>query len=167
MEQDEFAPDAPVVVRGEVTVDAPQGVVWDLLIDVERWNRWNRGVQFAVLRGDPVAGTLLHWRADGMNLRSVLHEVDAPRRLAWTTRTLGAVAYHRWSLEPGKGGGTRVRSEESWDGLVVRLLRRTLLRTLQSSRRHWLSRIKARVEGGSSEESGSETAPGRQTGTEE
>lgn len=133
-----FQPGAPVVLREERDVPAPPARVWAALIGVERWARWHRGIRFAVLRGEPEPGTALHWRADGMRISSVLVEVDSERRVGWTIRTLGARGYQRWSLEELPGGGTRVRLEESWEGLAVRLLGGTLRRTLTASRDEWL-----------------------------
>ncbi len=146
------APDFPspapgtLVLRLEVEVEAPPERVWRLLTRVEEWARWHPGISFAVLRGDLEPGTALHWRGDGMRIRSVVTEVEEGRRLGWTLRTLGARGLHRWSLEPVGETSTRVRSEEAWRGLPVRLLGGTLRRTLTASRTAWLERLRDRAE---------------------
>jgi len=137
---------APVEVRLEVDVAAPPARVWEVLTRFEAWPAWHRGVQFAVLRGELSRGSRLLWRADGMRIRSELQEVESSRVLGMSTRTLGGRGYHRWTLIPRDDGGTLVRSEEVWDGLGVRLLRRTLRRTLDVSRRAWLAALRERVE---------------------
>lgn len=144
-----FRTGAPVVLREEREVKASPDRVWNALVRVERWPRWHRGIRFAALRGDPEPGAALYWRADGMRISSVLVEVEAERTLGWTIRTLGARGYQRWSLEPLPGGRTRVRLEESWEGLVVRILRRTLRRTLAASRKEWLRGLDREAAGGS------------------
>ncbi|TVR66732.1 MAG: hypothetical protein EA422_01370 [Gemmatimonadales bacterium] len=141
---------APVEVRLEVEVDAVPEVVWALLSRPERWRLWHRGVREAGLDGGLEPGSRLLWRADGMRIVSEIREVEPERRLGFTLRTLGGRGYLRWSLEPLAPGRTLVRSEEVWDGISVRVLRRTLRRTLERSRTHGLEGLKARAEGGSS-----------------
>ncbi len=164
---------APLRLAAEIRIHAPPERLWEILLDVERWPLWHRGIHFATLRAGPDGegseepaqapefaapeghlrtppeGTRMDWRADGMRLRSTLTLVRPPRVLEWTSRTLAAGAIHRWILTPEGDGVTVVHSEEVWEGLVVRLLRGTLLRTLRRSRTHWLEALKARAEGGS------------------
>lgn len=54
------------------------------------------------------------------------------RRLAWTGRTWGIRAVHIWSFEEGEGGVV-VRTEESFDGVIVRIFAKAMRRTLASS----------------------------------
>lgn len=86
-----------------------------------------------------------------MRISSILVEVEEGRCIGWTLRTLGGRGYQRWSLEELHSGSTRVRLEESWGGVVVRVLRRTLLRTLELSRAEWLEGLQR--EAGSVEDS--------------
>ncbi len=139
--------DAPVDLRFEVEVEAGPAPVWRTLSEVSRWPLWNRGVSFAVLDGELAPGTRLHWRADGMRIASQIAELEPQRLLGLTLRTMGGRGYHRWTLEPLEGDRVLVRSEEIWDGLGVRILRRTLRRTLSRSRTHWLEALKNQVEG--------------------
>lgn len=142
-----FSPEPALQLRLEVEANAPRERVWTILSQVDRWSRWHPGIGFAILRGELRAGTRLDWRGDGMRFRSTLAEVEAPRRLTWTLRTLGARGIHRWTLESAGEGRTLVRSEEAWEGLPVRLLRGTLRRTLTASRTAWLERLRDRAEG--------------------
>jgi hypothetical protein len=59
--------------------------------------------------------------------------------------TLGIRAIHFWWLEP-RDGGTFVRTEESYEGLVARLLRRSLQRALDGARENGLRSLKREVE---------------------
>lgn len=134
-----FNPDAPILLREECEVEGPPEVAWRVLLDVGAWPRWHRGIDFAVLRGGAVPGASLTWRADGMRIASLLVEVDEPNYVGWTIRTFGARGYQRWTLAAAPGGRTRVRLEESWEGLAVRILRGTLRRTLRLSREEWMA----------------------------
>lgn len=138
----------PVDVRLEVEVPAPPDRVWELLARVERWPRWHPGIRVAILRGELESGTRLDWRADGMRIRSVVREVEAPRRLGLTLRMIGGRGYARWTIAPAGTGVTLVRVEEVWEGLLVRILRRTLRRTLRVSRTAWLEALRDRFERG-------------------
>lgn len=139
-------------IRLEVEVDASPGRVWQLVSQVERWPGWHVGVRYAALRGELAPGTLMQWRADGMRITSYVQEVEVERRFGFTLKTMGASGYFRWSLEPLPHGGTLVRSEEIWDGLGVRFLRRTLRKTLRRSRTNWLEALRDQVEGVEDEE---------------
>lgn len=138
-----FDPSAPVVIREEREISASPSWIWELLVQVQRWPRWFPSVRFASLRGALTPGTALHWQVDGLRISSLLLEVEQERTLGWTLRMMGGRGFLRWSLEPLPGGGTRVRLEESWGGAMVWLLRGTLRRTLEVSRRKWLEALEA------------------------
>jgi hypothetical protein len=58
---------------------------------------------------------------------------------------MGIKAFHVWRLEP-RNGQTSVRTEESFDGLVARLLRGSLQKTLDKSLEEGLQHLKAEAE---------------------
>jgi uncharacterized protein YndB with AHSA1/START domain len=142
-----FNLEAPLVLRVEREIRASPSAVWDVLVAVDRWAGWHRGIRFAVLRGHPSRGTSLHWSADGLKLSSVLAEVEHGRRIGWTIRTLGGRGYQRWTLEETPSGGTRLQLDESWEGIAVRMLRGTLRRTLELSRAEWMRGLEAQSTG--------------------
>ncbi len=140
-------PPGPVELVLEIDVRAPAGRIWELLVDFRGWPGLHRGVAFAHHEGELAPGGRLLWRADGMRIRSEFLEVEAERHLALSLRTIGAKGIHRWSLAPDPVSGlTLLRSEEVWDGLAPRFLRRTLLRTLRVSRTAWLEALRERAE---------------------
>jgi hypothetical protein len=140
---------APIIVRVECEVAATPDKVWELVSEVPRWPLWFRRVRYASLHGPLTPGTALHWQVDGLRISSVLLEVKVERVLGWTLRMMGGNGGMRWTLEPLASGGTLVRVEESWAGAMVWLLRGTLRRTLESSRREWLVALQRAVQRGS------------------
>lgn len=130
----EANPEAPAIAGTEAYVNAPVETVWAVLSDFERWPDWNEAVAGMRLGGPVEAGTTFVWRAGGTKIASRLEEVVPPARLAWTGKTMGIRAVHVWRLTP-QGEGTHVRTEESFDGLIVRLLpglmRKMLIRALE------------------------------------
>jgi hypothetical protein len=141
-----FRPDAPVVLDQERVMEAAPEAVWAVLTRVREWPRWHRGISLALLREELEVGTALHWRADGMRILSRVAELDPGRRVGWTVKTLGARGYQLWELGPDgqEGVRTRIRLRESWEGLTAMVLRRTLRRTLERSRREWFEQLEAR-----------------------
>jgi uncharacterized protein YndB with AHSA1/START domain len=136
---------APVVARGEIEVDSSIDTIWDVLTDIDRWPRWNPDVKTASLDGPLAAGTTFRWKAGPGTITSKLERVEPPTLIAWTGTTLGIKAIHVHRLEQ-RGDTTLVRSEESWNGLPVRLLRRMMAKTLQNAVDSGLRYLKAEAE---------------------
>lgn len=136
---------APAVAHSELEIDAPPDVVWGVLTDIAAWPSWNAEVKRAALEGPLAAGTSFRWKAGPGTIVSTVQRVEPPRVIAWTGRTLGIEAVHVHRLEP-HGSSTLAMSEESWDGLPVRLLRRRMTRTLQAALDAGLRSLKAEAE---------------------
>jgi hypothetical protein len=123
--------DAPVRGRAEIDIEAPSQVVWDVLTHFENWPNWNPDVKSMSFPGPLAPGTEFRWKAGPGTIVSTLD------------RTISA--YHEWWLEP-RNGGTHVRTEESFSGLLARLLRRSLQKTLDKSFEDALRRLKGEAE---------------------
>jgi uncharacterized protein YndB with AHSA1/START domain len=136
---------APVVAASEIEIAAPPEAFWDVLTAFERWPRWNPDVKSMTVQGDVAPGSVFRWKAGPGTITSTIRDVDPPRVIVWTGKTLGIRAVHAWQAEP-EDGTTRVRSEESFEGVVVRLLRRSLQKTLDRALADGLRYLKAEVE---------------------
>jgi hypothetical protein len=136
---------AAAVADAEIEIDAPPDVVWAALTDIDGWPRWNPDVKSASLAGPLAAGTTFRWKAGPGSITSTLRTVEPPGLVCWTGRTFGIDAVHVHRLEPG-ASGTIVKSMESWDGLVVRLLRGPLTKTLQKAIGEGLRHLKTEAE---------------------
>ena len=136
---------APAVSLGEVEIAAPATMVWQVLTRIADWPTWNSDVKAAKLEGQLVPGTRFRWRAGPGTITSTLQVVEPPQRIEWTGKTFGIKAIHSYSLE-ARNGTTIVRSAESWDGLVVRLLRRSMTRSLEKAIDSGLRSLKVEVE---------------------
>lgn len=136
---------AAVIARAQVLVAADPPSVWQVLTDLERWPAWKSDVRSVSLQGTLAPGTAFVWRAGPGTIRSTLQDVEPPGRIAWTGTTFGISAIDVFRLEP-RGGATLVHEEESWQGLLVRLLAGRLRRTLQTSLDTGLAQLKAEVE---------------------
>lgn len=138
--------DAPAFAHHEIYIEAPPERVWVLISDIDRWNLWQPDIASASLAGPLVRGSTFKWTSGRTGVSSVLEEVDPPRRLGWTGRAMGARAKHLWILEP-QGSGTKVSTRESFEGLVVVLLKKRMQRLLDDSLQKWLVLLKEAAEG--------------------
>jgi len=136
---------APVVSRSEIEIAAAPEAVWEVVTAFERWPSWLRDVKSMSIEGPVAPGTVFRWRAGPGTITSTIQRVERPRLIGWTGRTLGIDALHFWHFE-ARDGGTFVRTEESYEGLVARLLRRPLQKTLDRALDDGLNDLKAEVE---------------------
>jgi hypothetical protein len=137
--------DPSVTGRAEIDVNAPPQVVWEVLTRLDNWPNWNPDVKWMRFEGPLAPGTEFRWKAGPGTIVSRLDRVEAPRHISWHGRTLTIDAYHEWWLEP-RNGGTFVRTEEGFFGLLARLLRAPLQKTLDKSFADALERLKQEAE---------------------
>jgi hypothetical protein len=137
--------DAPVRTTAEIDVDAPPQVVWEVVTRFENWPNWNSDVKWMSFPGPLAPGTEFRWKAGPGTIVSTLDRIEPPRYISWRGRTLTIDAYHEWWLEP-RDDGTHVRTEEAFYGLLARLLRGPLQKTLDKSFEDALQRLKGEAE---------------------
>jgi hypothetical protein len=136
---------APVVSSAEDEIDAPIDHVWRILTAVDSWPTWNPDVKSVTIDGPVVEGATFRWKAGPGTITSTIIRLDRPRLIAWRGKTLGINAFHVWHLEQ-REWRTQARTEESYEGLVARLLRRPLQKTLDAALAAGLRHLKAEAE---------------------
>ena len=136
---------APVVGTSETEIAAVREVVWDVLTGIEQWPSWNPDVKSVSMHGTVARGSEFRWKAGPGTITSTLERVEAPRRVTWSGRFFGLKAIHAYVLE-ARADSTLVRTEESYDGLVARLFRARLQKTLDGALRSGLRHLKAEAE---------------------
>ncbi|ARA93750.1 hypothetical protein AWN76_011635 [Rhodothermaceae bacterium RA] len=136
---------APAMASAEGVIHAPPELVWAIQSDFETWPAWNAAVTRMRLDGPVAPGTSFRWTAGGAPIRSTIQEVVPGRRLVWTGRMPGIRAVHVWHFEPHPEG-TRVRTEESFEGVLVRWLAGPMQRMLAASLAQGLAALKAEAE---------------------
>jgi uncharacterized protein YndB with AHSA1/START domain len=136
---------APAIADGEIEIAAPPATVWAVLSDLAAWPSWNRDVRSVSLEGPVEPGTVFRWKSGPASLVSTLQVVDEPREIAWTGVTMRIHAVHVFRLSPSDGG-TTVRSEESWRGLIPSVLKGYSRSTLRSGIEKVLAALKVEAE---------------------
>jgi len=138
---------APVITRQSITINAPAERVWKIMEHVNDWKSWNKDISAARLSGDFERGHFFIWKAGGFGIRSVLHIAEPFSRIGWSGRALGAYAIHNWFLSE-TDGITTVRVEESMEGWLVKLMKKTFQSKLDAGALRWLQALKVRAEHG-------------------
>ncbi len=90
-------------------------------------------------------GHRFRWRSGITAIVSTLQAVEPHRHLGWTGQVMGIRAIHVWSLEP-QGKGVIVKTEESFEGWLARLLRPMMQNMLDTSLKTWLGHLKQTAE---------------------
>lgn len=137
---------APAYVTGDIDIDASAEVVWDTLTDLDSWPRWMPGVKSMATHGPFAVGSTFEWRAGPGTIKFEIVEAERPSSGAWKGRTMGIEAVHVWNIEPRGPSSTHVHTEESWAGLLPRLLRKTTRKSLQKALDEGLPALKAEAE---------------------
>jgi uncharacterized protein YndB with AHSA1/START domain len=136
---------APATADGELRIDADPQTVFSVISAIDQWPSWNPDVKSVTLQGPVQPGTVFRWKAGPSTLTSTLQVVESPHEIAWTGSTMGIKAVHVFRFQ-ASDGGTLARSEESWEGLIARLLKGYSRKTLDKGIRSVLSHLKAEAE---------------------
>lgn len=116
----------------EIDIEAPVDVVWEMLVDLDRYDEWNPFIVEAT--GRPEVGQRLVNRLQppggrAMTFKPTVTEVESGRVFEWLGR-LGLPhvfdGRHRFELRPTASGGTTLVHTEEFDGLLVRVMRSSL-----------------------------------------
>jgi hypothetical protein len=137
--------EAPVFAESEIEVAADPDVVWDVVSEFRNWPRWNPDVKTMSVEGDLAPGSRFTWKSGPATIKSTIQEVEPPRLITWTGRTLGTSAKHVYRLEPSDGR-TVVQTLESFEGWLPRLLRGRMTSTLKKGLDDGLRHLKAEAE---------------------
>jgi len=136
---------APVIGASEIEIAAAPELVWDVLTAIDRWPSWNPQVKSMDMQGGIAEGSQFRWKAGPGTIASTIRRVEPPRLIAWTGKTFSIDAIHVYRLE-ARDGKTFVRTEESYEGLVARLFRGPLQKTLDAALEEGLGHLKAEAE---------------------
>lgn len=136
----------------EIEIAAPIEAVWQTLTDLAAYPAWNPFVVSA--EGPTVVGERLTNRMQppggrGITFKPTVTVVEPPVALEWLGR-LGLPGIfdgrHRFDLAPSENGGTLVTQSEQFDGILVRLMLRSLDMETMAGFEAMNAALKARVE---------------------
>ena len=132
----------------EIEINAPIEKVWQTQSNINNWPNWHPKISKAELKGNLEEKSSFVWVADGYKLNSILQKVSENEVIAWTGKGFGASAIHIWEFEALENGKTLVRTKESMDGWLVKLLKGMMRKKLDESLGFWLEALKIEAEKG-------------------
>ena len=142
------------VVRTEIEINATPDRVWSILEEFAAYPEWNPFVR--KIEGRPEVGTRLRvlLQAPGgraMTFKPVVQAADESREFRWLGRLALPGLFsgeHRFRIEPTGDGRVRFHQEETFRGLLVPLMARSLDRDTKAGFEAMNRALKERAEGG-------------------
>lgn len=137
--------------RYSLEIDAPPAQVWAILLDFERYNRWN-GLQH--VSGQAAVGQTVELqytteKEKVVKLRRTIRSLEAPRQMTWRYRGPGGPLVMQtdqtYLLEPVPGGKTRFTTSEQMSGILA-LPMRLFKGRVETGYRNFAALLKQRSE---------------------
>jgi hypothetical protein len=137
--------DAPVKCRKSITIEANSEKVWAIMTHIDNWATWQTEISKPKLNGPLQANSTFIWKTGGAKINSTLHTVEPFKNFGWTGKTFGMFAIHNWTISE-KNGQTTVSVEESMEGFLARLLKKSFNKNLEKGMQNWLDLLKKECE---------------------
>jgi hypothetical protein len=136
---------APVKCSKTITIEADIKTVWMVLTNIDKWATWQADITNPKLNGDLKAETTFDWRTGGVKIHSTLHTVNPLSQFGWTGKTFGMFAIHNWTLTE-INDRTTVEVNESMEGLLASLFKKSFNKNLEAGMQKWLALLKQQCE---------------------
>jgi uncharacterized protein YndB with AHSA1/START domain len=136
---------APVIASHEILICSSVERVWRILTDINSWQRWHPNITQAQLTGSFAPDSVFRWKSNGINITSTLRVIEPLTHLGWTGTAIGTKAVHTWTLVPQQSA-VLVKTEEPFEGWLVRLFKKNMATTLEDSLSIWLESLKTEAE---------------------
>jgi hypothetical protein len=119
-------------LRSQIDIDATPERVWQVLSEFSAYPEWNPFITRADGQAQPHSRLVMRMQpvgARGMTLRPTVVEATRGQRLSWRGR-LGMPgvldAEHSFTITAREDGGVRLSQDETFTGLLVPLIARSL-----------------------------------------
>jgi uncharacterized protein YndB with AHSA1/START domain len=136
---------APVKCSKTIAINADCKTVWAVLTSIDNWESWQTDIRKSKLNGDLQPESTFDWKTGGAKIHSTLHTVIPHSQFGWTGKTFGIFAIHNWTLTE-KDGKTIVLVEESMEGFLAGLFKKTFNKNLEIGMQKWLDLLKKECE---------------------
>lgn len=136
---------APVKCSKKITINANSKRVWEVLTNINNWAAWQQDISQPKMNGPLKPNATFTWKTGGAKITSTLHTVLANQKFGWTGKTFGMYAIHNWTLAE-ENGITVVSVDESMEGFLAGLFKKSFNKNLAKGMEHWLELLKAACE---------------------
>ena len=126
-------------------INAAPEHVWQVLTGINEWRNWQKEINKAILNGQLIPGATFDWKTGGAKIHSTLHTVQPFSQFGWTGKTFGMLAIHNWTLKEFSGQ-TEVIVDESMEGLLAGIFKKSFNKNLDKGMTHWLEMLKNQCE---------------------
>lgn len=132
---------APVKCSKSITINASSEKVWKVLTDINNWPAWQKEISNPKINGELKPCTTFNWKTGGAKIHSILHTVEPFKHFGWTGKTFGIFAIHNWTLRD-VNGQTIVTVDESMEGVLAKLFKKSFNKNLEKGMENWLEALK-------------------------
>jgi uncharacterized protein YndB with AHSA1/START domain len=136
---------APVKCSRKIVINANSEKVWKIITDINHWATWQKDISNAKLNGGLKPNSTFVWKTGGAKIISTLHTVEPNKYFGWTGKTFGMLAVHNWTIDE-VNGQTIVSVDESMEGVLASLLKKSFNKNLEKGMQHWLDLLKIESE---------------------
>jgi len=139
-------------IHTEIDIDASPESVWRILRDLDHYEDWNPFIVSAaglIAVGESLTARIQPPGSKASTFKPTVTEVDPEHTFEWLGRLVLPGVFdgrHRFELEATPNGGTRLVHSESFSGVLVRLLRKSLDNQTMQGFNEMNVALKARVE---------------------
>ena len=137
---------APVKCSKTITINASSKKVWLVLTNINNWATWQADITNPKLNGQLRPGATFDWKTGGAKIHSTVHTIQPFEQFGWTGKTFGMFAIHNWTLTEEGSDNTIVKVDESMEGFLANLFKRSFNKNLEKGMQHWLELLKKEVE---------------------
>lgn len=135
---------AAIKAAGEIDIHAPIDQVWDVLVDLPSWTRFDPNFSDVKLESTVAVGAQASFKIKGFPIRGRFAVVHPHQELTWVGKSLWTNAIDRHLVEARSGHVTRLSIEESLSGVLVPLMFSSA--RLVKQHQEWLAAMKTFIE---------------------
>jgi uncharacterized protein YndB with AHSA1/START domain len=136
---------APVKCSKTITINAGSEKVWEVMTNINHWPNWQTDIHKSKLNGELKADTTFDWKSGGVKIHSKIHTVEPCKYFGWTGKTFGLFAIHNWTITESEEQSI-VSVEESMEGFLAKLFKKSFNRNLEKAMLNWLDLLKKECE---------------------
>ena len=135
---------AAIKASGEIEINAPVDQVWEVLIDLSAWPRFDPNFSDVKLASTIAVGARASFKIRGFPIQGTFAVVRPNHELTWVGKSLWTKAIDRHVVETKSNNVTRLYIEESLSGVFVPLMFSSTRLLMQHQ--EWLKAMKAFIE---------------------
>lgn len=137
--------EAPIKCSKTITIKADSLRVWKVLTNIDNWPTWQTDISKSKLNGELKPEATFNWKSNGAKINSIIHIVKHNSKFGWTGKSLGIYAIHNWALSE-VNGITTISVEESMEGFLASLFKKSFNQNLEKGMTKWLNLLKQECE---------------------